>query len=226
MPEVPLVYPGLIRKTFYVMLVTQLCVPSYYTVQFGGLPWISARRVATFALIAPFLLAISSSSQVRHEIAERLRSAPLILVCVVGFLVTASLSVLTSNLPEESISALSDAILTWYVPFVAAIYVVNNKDDSILMLKIVCFCALFNSAGGIVEFRYQHRIFLDIFPKSMLDAFAEANPTIAGFLDVSKNFREGSYRAASIFLSPLSFAEFEIMVIPIGLFFALQGEIV
>jgi hypothetical protein len=64
MPEVPLVYPGLIRKTFYVMLVTQLCVPSYYTVQFGGLPWISARRVATFALIAPFLLAISSSSQV------------------------------------------------------------------------------------------------------------------------------------------------------------------
>jgi hypothetical protein len=25
MPEVPLVYPALIRKTFYVMLVTQLC---------------------------------------------------------------------------------------------------------------------------------------------------------------------------------------------------------
>jgi O-antigen ligase len=114
--------------------------------------------------------------------------------------------------------------LTWYVPFVAAIYVVKNKDDSILMLKIVCFCALFNSAAGIVEFRYQHRIFLDIFPKSMLDAFVEANPTIAGFLDVSKNFSEGSYRAASIFATPLSFAEFEIMVIPIGLFFALHRE--
>lgn len=55
MPEVPLVFPGLIRKTFFVMLVTELCVPNYYTVQIGGLPWISARRLATFALIAPFL---------------------------------------------------------------------------------------------------------------------------------------------------------------------------
>jgi O-antigen ligase len=193
-------------------------------VQFGGLPWISARRFATFALIAPFLLAISSSSQVRHEIAQRLRSAPLILVCVLGFLAMASLSVLTSNLPDQSISGLSDAILTWYVPFLAAIYVVKNKDDSILMLKIVCFCALFNSAAGIVEFRLQHRIFLDIFPKSMLDAFIEANPSMADFLDVSKSFREGVFRAASVFLTALSFAEFEIMVIPIGLFFALHRE--
>jgi hypothetical protein len=77
-------------RTFFVMLVAELCVPNYYTVQFGGLPWISARRVATFALVAPFLLAISSSSQVRHEITERLRSAPLILVCVLGFLAMAS----------------------------------------------------------------------------------------------------------------------------------------
>jgi O-antigen ligase len=224
MPEVPLVYPTLIRRTFFVMLVTELCVPYYYTVQVGGLPWISARRVATFALVAPFLLAISSSSQVRHEITERLRSAPLILVCVLGFLVMASLSVLTSNYPEESISALSDAILSWYVPFLAAIYVVKNKDDSILMLKIVCFCAIFISAAGIVEFRVQHRIFLDIFPKSMLDAFLEANPTMAVFLDVSKNFRNGVYRACSIFVTSLSFAEFEIVVIPIGLFFALHRE--
>jgi O-antigen ligase len=224
MPEVPLVYPTLIRRTFFVMLVTELCVPYYYTVQVGGLPWISARRVATFALVAPFLLAISSSSQVRHEIAERLRSAPLILVCVLGFLVMASLSVLTSHLPEESISALSDAILSWYVPFLAAIYVVKNKDDSILVLKIVCFCALFNSVAGIVEFRLQHRIFLDIFPKSMLDAFVEANPTMADFLDVSKNFRNGVYRASSTFVTSLSFAEFEIVVIPIGMFFALHRE--
>jgi O-antigen ligase len=224
MPEAPLVYPALIRKTFYVMLVTQLCVPNYYTVQFGGLPWISARRVATFALIAPFLLAISSSSQVRHDIAERLRLSPLILVCVLGFLVMACLSVLTSNLPEESISALTDAILTWYVPFLAAIYVVRNKDDSILMLKIVCFCALFNTAAGILEFRLQHRIFLDIFPKSMLDAFIDANPQMADFLDASKSFRNGMYRASSTFVTSLSFAEFEIMVIPIGLFFALHRD--
>ena len=67
MPEAPLVYPALIRKTFYVMLVVNLCVPYYYTVQFGDLPWISARRVVAFALIMPFLLAVASSSEVRRR---------------------------------------------------------------------------------------------------------------------------------------------------------------
>lgn len=222
MPEMPLVYPGLIRKTFFVMLVVNLCVPAYYTVQFGGLPWISARRVATFALIAPFLLAVSSSSEVRGEIAARLRSAPLIMICVLGFLAMASLSIATSHLPQESISALSDTILTCYLSFFAAIYVVRNKEDLIFMLKIICFSALFNTAAGIVEFRVQHRVFLDVFPKSLLDSFISSNPQMAQFLDSS--FRNGLYRSSSSFLTPLSFAEFEIMVIPIGLFFALHRD--
>ena len=205
MPEVPLVYPRVIRMAFFVMLVVNLCVPAYYTVQFGGLPWISARRVTTFALIAPFLLAVASSSEVRREIGARLRSSPLIVVCALGFLFMAFVSIATSKLPQESISALSDAILTWYVSFFAAIYVTRNKDDSILILKIICFCALFNTAAGVVEFRAQHRIFLDVFPKSMLDSFVESNPQMTNFMDVLHFFRNGVYRSASTFLSPLSF---------------------
>jgi hypothetical protein len=54
MPDLPLVSPRLIRRAFFVMLVTDLIVPFYYTVQFSGLPWISARRLATFSLIVPF----------------------------------------------------------------------------------------------------------------------------------------------------------------------------
>ena len=38
------------------------------------------------------------------------------------------------------------------------------------------------------------------------------------------DFRNGLYRAASVFVTPLSFGEFEIIVIPIGLFFALHRE--
>ena len=105
-PEMPLAYPALIRKTFFVMLVIHLCVPDYYTVQFGGLPWISARRLATFALVAPFLLAIASSSEVRSQIAERLRASWPILVCALGYLGMASISILTSELPSVSLSAL------------------------------------------------------------------------------------------------------------------------
>ncbi len=110
MPEAPLVYPALIRNTFFVVLAVFLCVPYYYMMQFGDLPWISVRRVAAFALIAPFLLAVSSSSEVRRRIASRVRSSSLILICAVGYLVMAIVSIPESPIPGESLSALVDSV--------------------------------------------------------------------------------------------------------------------
>ncbi len=43
-----------IRRMFFVALVVDLCLPTYYTIQIASLPWISARRVATFPLIVLF----------------------------------------------------------------------------------------------------------------------------------------------------------------------------
>jgi hypothetical protein len=67
---------------------------------------VSARRLATFALIAPFLVAVAASSEVRRQIAERVRASLLIFICASGFLAVAALSVLTSISPTESTSAL------------------------------------------------------------------------------------------------------------------------
>jgi O-antigen ligase len=224
MPDLPLVSPGLIRKAFFVMLIADLSVPFYYMVQFSGLPWISARRLATFALIAPFLIAIAASSDVRRFITERIRASLLIFICAAGYLVMAALSIITSMLPTESISGLTDAVLSWYVPFFAMIYMVRNKDDAIFILKIICVCAIFNTAAGLVEFRLQHRFFIDIFPRGMLETLIENNPTLQALLPSPGDFRNGLFRAASIFVTPLSFGEFEIVVIPIGLFFALHRQ--
>jgi hypothetical protein len=74
MPDLPLVSPALVRRAFFVMLIADLIIPYYYMVQFSGLPWISA-RVATFGLIAPFLVAIASSSDVRRQIVESARAS-------------------------------------------------------------------------------------------------------------------------------------------------------
>jgi O-antigen ligase len=224
MPEVPVVFPRVIRATFFIMLIVNLCVPYYYMVQFGDLPWISVRRVAAFALIAPFLLAVSGSSEVRRQIATRLRPSLPILICAVGYLVMAVLSLPQSPLRGDSTSALVDALLEWYVPFFAAIYVLADERDIVLFLKIICFCAVFNSVSGIVEYRLEHRFFTDIFPKGMLASLAQSNPMLWVLIDGQGGFRNGAFRATSTFLVPLSFGEFEIIVIPIGLFFALHRE--
>lgn len=223
-PELPLVYPALIRKTFFVMLVADLCIPSYYTVQFGGLPWISARRLATFSLIAPFLLALASSSEVRRQITERIRYSRLILVCALGYLVMASVSILTSTLPQESLSSLVDGILSWYVPFFAALYVIKNTDDAIFMLRVICFCALLNTALGIWEFHVKYRFLVEVIPKGMLAALIQNNPALGILADTNIYMRYGYFRASSTLMTPLGFGEFEMIVIPIGLFFALHRE--
>jgi hypothetical protein len=106
MPDLPLVSLGLIRKVFFFMVIADLIIPFYYMLQFSGLPWISVRRLATFTLIAPFLVAVAASSEVRRHIAERVRASSLIVICATGFLVVAALSVLTSVSPTESTSAL------------------------------------------------------------------------------------------------------------------------
>ena len=224
MPDLPLVSPRLIRKAFFVMLIVDLIIPFYYTVQFSGLPWISARRLATFALIAPFLVAVAASSEVRGHIAERVRASLLIFICATGFLAVAALSVLTSISPTESTSALVDAVLSWYVPFFAMIYIARDKNDVVFLLKIISVCALFNTGAGVVEFFLKHRFFIDIFPKGMLATMIENNPTLVNLLPNPQDFRNGLFRASSTFVTPLSFGEFQIIVIPIGLFFLLHRE--
>ncbi len=224
MPDLPLVWPRFIRRAFFIMLIADLCVPFYYTVQFPGLPWISARRLATFTLIVPFLLAIAASSDVRRQITERIRSSLLIFICVAGYLVMATLSILTSALPSESMSALVEAVLSWYVPFFAMIYITKDNDDLIFILKIICVCAILITCAGILEFRLQHRFFIDIFPRGMLTTLIENNPQLQALMPSAGDFRNGLFRASSIFVTPLSFGEFEIVVIPIALFFALHRE--
>ena len=222
MPDLPLVSPGFIRKAFFFMLIADLAVPFYYAIQFPGLPWISVRRLATFTLVAPFLVAVAASSEVRRHIAERVRASLLIFLCAAGFLAVAGLSVLTSISPTKSTSALVDLVLSCYVPFFAMIYIAKDKNDVVFLLKIICLCAVFNTGAGIVEFLLKHRFFADIFPKSMLATMIENNPTLINLLPSPQDFRNGLFRASSSFVTPLSFGEFEIIVIPIGLFFLLH----
>ena len=224
MPDLPLVSPGLIRKAFFFMLIADLIIPFYYMVQFPGLPWISARRLATFSLIVPFLVAVAASSDVRRHIAERVRASLLLFICTVGFLAAATLSVLTSISSTESISALTEATLSWYVPFFAMIYIARDKNDAVFLLKIICLCALFNTGAGVVEFFLKHRFFADIFPKGMLATMIENNPKLVSLLPGPQDFRNGRFRASSTFVTPLSFGEFQIIVMPIGLFFLLHRE--
>jgi O-Antigen ligase len=212
-----------IRTLFLIALVVILCVPNYYAIAGIGLPWISLRRLATFPLVVVFALVVSSSSAARARIVERLGSIKALSICVVGYMTTIGLSVLTSDSPPASLSAMVDAYLSWFVPFLVLLYVIKDEDDIYFILRVIAWCSLFVAVGGIVEFIAQRRIFIDIMPKFMVDALMENNP---GFQSMVNRpiFRLGQYRASSIFGNALSFGEFGAMIVPFGYFFLLHPD--
>jgi hypothetical protein len=218
LPELPAVPVRTVRVLFPIVLVVDLCVPAYYAIAGTGLPWISVRRIATFPLILCISLVIAGSSEARARIVRRLGRAKLVSTCAIGYLVMMALSILTSAAPTASISFAVDAVLIWYVPFITIIYLTSDEREIDRFLKTIAWCTIFISVCGLVEYPLQRNIFIAIMPASIRDALMENSPTFAA-MATTEGFRNGEYRAPSVFQNSLSFGQFEAMIVPFGYYF-------
>lgn len=223
LPEVRIVPDKLLRKMFFAMVVVQLCVPIYYAIDTGILPWISVKRLFSLAVILLFALTVAGSQSARDKIADTVRNNRLLAFFAFGFLVLLFVSLLTASYPVRAFSGLIDCVLTWYVPLFACILIVRTEEDVILLLKIIAVAGIVDSLLGVIEFFLQRRYYFDIFPKSVLEAMLAANPALELMYSTS-DFRNGIYRASSIYSVPLNFGEFAAMVGPIGAYFIFHGK--
>ena len=223
LPELPAVPVRAVQLLFVTVLLVDLCVPGYYGVQLVGLPWITVRRLFTFPLIIVFAISISGSAQVRRQVVRTIESARFVSFCIIGFYISILLSIFTSASPAGSLSGTAEASLTWYVPWLALLFIVGNEADLMKLLRLIGWCAIFVSLGGVLEFVLQHRYFVDIIPKPIFSGMMENSPTFAAMVNTSP-YRNGLYRASSIFANSLSFGEFEAIVAPFGYTFLLHEE--
>ena len=217
MPDLYSVPRGAIRKLFFAVLVVDLCVPTYFAIVGTGLPWISIRRLVTFPLILVFAIVIAGSSADRARLAERFRAAKAVSICAFGFLAMIWLSVVSADVPFASISPAVEAFLSWYVPFFAVVYVVTDEGDIERMIRVVCWCGIFVTFFGLVEFFFKHNIFIYMLPPAMLQALLEHDPLYQILLKPA--MRDGVYRSSSIYTDVLSFGEFAAMVMPLSYYF-------
>jgi len=223
LPDLPAVPVRTMRLLFVLVLVAYLCVPNYYAIQFVGLPWITIRRLFAFPLIIVFALAIGGSSQVRGRIIYTIRTARFVSFFVIGFYVSILFSILTSANPAGSLSGTVEASFAWYVPWLALSLVIENETDLLRLLRLIGWCAIFISLAGVLEFVLQHRYFIDVIPKPILAGMMENNPTFKTLVNTSP-YRNGLYRASSIFENSLSFGEFAAIVAPFGYAFFCHEE--
>lgn len=223
MPDLHVVPDQLLRKMFFVMVVVQLCVPSYYAIDTGILPWISVRRLFSLIVILLFALTVAASQAARERITGTVRNNRLLAVCAFGFLLMNFLSIFTSSNVPATISSFVDTLLNWYVPFCACLLLVRTDEDVIFLLKIIVIAAIANSAAGVLEFILQRRYYFDIFPKSVLEPMLATNPALSAMYNTT-SFRNGLYRASSIYAVPLSFGELAAITAPIGAYFLFHAS--
>jgi len=90
-------------------------------------------------------------------------------------------------------------------------------------VRIAGWCAIFVSLAGVVEFVLQRRYFLDVIPPDLKAELMANNPSFADMVSMNP-FRNGLYRASSIFGVPLCFGEFCAVVAPFGYALAAHSQ--
>lgn len=223
LPELRFVPEKQLRIVFYVMVFALLCVPAYFAIDTGVLPWISVRRIFALIVIILFSLNVAGSRVARNKLVETLQCNRLLTFSAIGFLMIIFLSIFTSADWPISMKALVDGVLNWYVPLFACILIVRSEEDIILLLKIIAIATIIDSFAGLIEFLLQRRYYFDIFPKSILNSMLSANPALTEMY-YANSFRNGFYRASSIYTVPLSFGELAAMAAPVGAYFILHSR--
>ncbi len=223
MPEMRRVPLKSLRTAFLAMVVVVICVPGYYAVQVPGLPWISIRRLAIFWMVLLLLIVVSGSAKARAGVSATFLSAKPLGVCVAGFAMMCFVSLFTSASVPDSMSAFLEVLLNWYFPILGCMFVVRDERDVLLVFKLVAVTSLIVAGVGIAEFAAGRRVAVDIIPSGLLTMMMDANPSFAGMVN-SSPYRNGLYRASSIFTVPLSFGEFAAMVAPLGAYFVLHRD--
>jgi O-antigen ligase len=223
LPELRLVPEKLLRNMFFMMVFVLLCIPAYFAIDTGVLPWISVRRVFALVVIILFSLTVAGSQAARAKILETVRANGLLALSAIGFFIMIFLSIFTSANWSFSLKEFFDVLLNWYVPLFVCILIVRSEEDVVLLLKIIAIAVIFDSFAGLIEFILERRFYFDIFPKSVLDSMLSSNPALA-IIYYTSNFRNGLYRASSIYTVPLSFGELAAMAAPIGAYFVLHAR--
>jgi len=223
MPELADAPTKLLRKSFFVAVAVCISVPAYYAVQLEGLPWISVRRIALLTLICLLLFILGGSHAQRNKLISVLRSNMPLCICAIGYLCMAVTSIVTSTHITASMSAFIDVILTWYLPLIACLTVIETEDDIVFLLRLIVSCSLIVEITGVAEFITERRLAFEVLPGRLLQSLLFSNETMADTLNHDPH-RNGYYRAISTYLSPLSYGEFAAMVAPIGIFFLFHGR--
>ena len=209
LPDAPRAPVRMLARFFMIFSVIMLLWPNYLSFTFGGLPWISLRRLIGLVAVLLLLICVSTSKKFRTDAAAVLRSSPWMTRLILGFIAVQTISTFTSSALGETINRFVDMQIMWTAMFfIGAWYFGIAERNSSRWVNAMLWSAAILMLIGAVEFRVEHVLWADHIP-SFLQIQDEAVQQM-----LRPSFRD-RYRVVTTFTSPLSYGEFLALVAPL-----------
>lgn len=201
---------NLLETLFFVFFVGLIVWPNYLALSLKGLPWITLIRLTGFPLLLTLLVCVSVSKEFRSEVAQALKTVPLMWKLFTAFIVLQLASIALSSNIAASMNKFVIAQVSWTAIFFISCYVFLKRGRAEIWGILFCLATLTVAAVGAYEASIGRVPWAGHVP-SFLKIEDEAVQRILGG---SVRFAKGVHRVQSVFTTSLGLAECIALSVP------------
>ena len=203
--------PEKAMATLLVAWIVANCIwPNYISIDLPGLPWINPPRIIVIALLTMSLIAYSTSSVMRAEVAASLRALPFLNGVFWVFWATTLITIPLSTSAAFSLNKWINNQVFWTFMFLLAAWLCVRPGVIGRIAKVLTWTAILVSLEGIYEFSIQQVPWINSIP-SWLRVDEALLQRVMG--DQARAGTE-MYRVRATFNVSLTFAEYLAIVYP------------
>jgi hypothetical protein len=180
-----------------------------------GFPGINPQRILLFIMMITWFIHRLTDRDLRTRLNTIYReNRKLFISIVLYFLWAIVASLFASSETKKSLFSAGNQIIAFPFFMILVLSYFKTKKSLKTLFLVLLIIAIIAEVFGLVEWVYQQNILANyVNPVS-----EHAEMVLAG------NTREGIYRITSTFNNPLSFAEYLVMMMPVGLYLLFNGQ--
>jgi O-antigen ligase len=209
-PDMDAQLDGVVRKLYFLFFGLTLMWPAYIAINIPGLPWISFERLALLMMGTVFLYLVAVSSRVRSEIADVMTTHRLLFWFFMAWTGIQLLMAFVAQL--STFGRYVQYVMAWNMMFLISAWLMREEGLPTKLFRLLIIGIAVSALLVIPEAMQQKPIWADHIP-----AFLSIDPLILENLQFGR-IRGDMYRAKSIFLVSVTYAEFVGMAVPLVLF--------
>lgn len=220
LPESEAAPVGMMSTLFFAFFMVLLIWPDYLAITLPGMPWITAVRLIGAPLAFALFVCLSTSAELRVQMAETLAATPSIWKMLTVFAVIVLLSVGWSTDPRISSSKLVIALINWFLIFFVSVHVFRQQGSLLRFAYMLWGIAILVSLIGVQEWRHSQVPWAGHIPSFL----AVQDETVQRILAGSSRAATKIYRVQSKFTTSLALAEFYALTVPFIMHFAFNAR--